>query len=57
MDPDALMHEILDALTTLRAKENAEVRDAIIEHLRNLAEWLERGGFPPQGTYREGDGQ
>ena len=56
MDPDACMREIVLCLATLREVDDPAVRAELVEHLRNLAKWLERGGFPPQGTYVEQGG-
>lgn len=56
MDPDATMRLILSALTALKTGQDPEVRADAVEHLRNLAAWLERGGFPPRGDYVEQGG-
>lgn len=53
MDPDACMKEIVSCLAALREEDDLAVRAELVEHLRNLAKWLERGGFPPRGTYVE----
>jgi hypothetical protein len=56
MDPDATMRLILSALAALKAGEDPDTREYAVEHLRDLAAWLERGGFPPQGHYVEKGG-
>jgi len=50
MDPDAclaLIHEHLDALRN----GDDDAREEAIEALRNLADWLKKGGFPPKTIY------
>jgi hypothetical protein len=50
MDPDAclaLVHEHLDALRD----GDEDARDEAIEALRNLADWLQKGGFAPRTFY------
>ncbi len=50
MDPQACLDEIVDLLNlnVKNGKFNSEDdRDQTVEHLKNLAEWLEKGGFPP----------
>ncbi len=56
MDPDATMRQIVSCLATLRKGDDDEARAELVEHLRDLAKWLERGGFPPQGIYIEQGG-
>lgn len=53
MDPNATLRLILSTLLTLKADDNPSARAEAIEHLRHLADWLERGGFPPQVSYTE----
>lgn len=50
MDPDAcftLIHERLDALRN----GDEDAREEAIEALRDLADWLDKGGFPPQTVF------
>lgn len=57
MDPDATMRLILSDLAALKDPYTREyTRADAVEHLRALADWLERDGFPPQGTYVEKGG-
>ena len=53
MDPDATMREIVSCLATLRKGDDPALRAELVEHLRDFADWLDRGGSPPQGTYVE----
>lgn len=50
MDPNACLARILESLEDLR-DGNEDARDDAVEALRDLAEWLARGGFPPRATY------
>ncbi len=56
MDPDACMREIVSCLAALRKGDDPAVWAELVEHLRDLADWFERGGFPPQGIYIEQGG-
>lgn len=56
MDPDATMRRILSALAALKTGQDPDARGDAVEHLRNLAAWLKRGGFPPRGDYVEKGG-
>ena len=49
MDPQATLLNTLDALVSLHAEPDAgdDARAAAAEGLRNLADWLDRDGFPP----------
>ena len=54
MDPDAclvLIHEHLNALRN----GDEDAREEAIEALRALAEWLEKGGFPPRTVFVNSD--
>jgi hypothetical protein len=53
MDPDATLQVALDAIRDLTHNVGTEhhdrmLRDDAITALRDLADWLERGGFPPR---------
>lgn len=53
MDPDANWIELTQTLADMQLAtptHEPEARDHAIELLRALADWLERGGFPPQVT-------
>jgi hypothetical protein len=53
MDPDQCLRELLELLRQLA--QGKDVREEAVEHLRSLASWLERGGFPPKlQTLQEG---
>lgn len=56
MDPDTTMRLILSALAALKTGQDPDARVDAVERLRDLAAWLERGGFPPRGTYVEQGG-
>lgn len=45
MDPTACLTEALEALDAIG--DDPGERQTAIERLRGLADWLERGGFPP----------
>lgn len=51
MDPTATLADILRNLDNARGMDAGEDRDDIIgnalDSMRHLADWLERGGFPP----------
>ena len=49
MDPDETWKDILygmGALSTTPGRE--DTRECLVQDLRNLADWLEKGGFPPE---------
>tara|TARA_R100001086_G_scaffold192515_5_gene109753 strand:- start:4659 stop:4856 length:198 start_codon:yes stop_codon:yes gene_type:complete len=48
MDPTATLKLAVDALRELAEKPtSADTRDEAVQALRNLASWLEGGGFSP----------
>ena len=54
MDPTATLIELFELLddandATKTDSERNAARQAAIEHLENLAEWLKSGGFAPHG--------
>ena len=48
MDPNQCWQEILELLTSLQKKEDEGSRSELVEHLRNLADWIAKGGFVPR---------
>jgi hypothetical protein len=46
MDPDQCLREILELLEDLRGGDDT-AREEAAEKLDALADWLRRGGFPP----------
>ena len=50
MDPDACLQLIHEHLDSLRGGDE-DAREEAIEALRNLADWLQKGGFAPQTTW------
>ena len=48
MDPDTCWEETLGLLSTLQKKEDEDSREDLVEHLRNLADWIAKGGFVPR---------
>lgn len=48
MDPDKCWEEILELLAGLQKEEDEDDRDELVEHLRNLADWIGKGGFVPR---------
>jgi hypothetical protein len=64
MDPDACLELIHGSLAELREilgepdadSESVEyARDDVVESLRNLADWIVKGGFPPKGVWERTD--
>lgn len=53
MDPDQCLREILELLEDLRGGDD-NARDEAAEKLEALANWLRRGGFPPDTTKLKG---
>ncbi len=52
MDPDKCLTETMQLLfegSTERLTEDD--RSDLVEHLRNLADWLEKGGAPPSNVF------
>jgi hypothetical protein len=48
MDPDALWQMILENLRILHEDpQDRDERENVISNLRDLIDWLRRGGFPP----------
>lgn len=50
MDPDACLAIIHENLNALRSGDE-DAREEAIEALRNLADWLQKGGFAPRTAY------
>lgn len=50
MGPDACLALIHEHLQALRDGDE-DAREDAVEALRNLASWLQKGGFPPKTTY------
>jgi hypothetical protein len=59
MDPDAALRDALEALRELRMREDSALPDELpeasagerqqaVDCLRNLADWLAKGGFAPR---------
>jgi len=48
MDPNATLSALLDELADHNGDNHD--RDAIVEHLENLKEWIANGGFLPSVT-------
>ena len=49
MDPQATLNEIFQAFRDMRAGENVDdSREWAVTSLRNLADWIEKGGFAPE---------
>ena len=50
MDPDACLLLIHEHLESLRAGDE-DAREEAVDALRNLADWLEKGGFAARTVY------
>lgn len=48
MDPTATLDDILYVLFKLNQDNDPHFRETAVEQLRNLANWLEKGGFAPK---------
>lgn len=48
MDPDTCWEETLELLSALQGEEDGDTREELVEHLRNLATWIAKGGFVPR---------
>jgi hypothetical protein len=57
MDPTACLRSILELSAklhhgrfhpTLTESERLDLGGELLEHIRNLQDWLRRGGFPPE---------
>ena len=54
MDPNATLALILDGVAEMNAPDSARQqwgREQAVQAARDLADWLERGGFPPTEGY------
>lgn len=47
MDPTTVWQNLLTDMKALQ-RGDEELREDVVEHLRNLAAWLDKGGFPPE---------
>ena len=54
MDPNTCLRKILEGLAALASKGKNGDRDMTVYRLRSLADWLERGGFPPEPSAPNG---
>ena len=50
MDPDTALARALEIIR--RDGPDVDDRDELVETLRNLADWIERGGFLPRKAAR-----
>lgn len=49
MDPDKAWEDTLEAMGRLEADpEDQELREEVAHQLRDIADWIERGGFIPR---------